>query len=75
MMGALTGTAAARAEAARAAGCDLALHCSGRLEDSEAVLDAAGILPDAVGARLRPPAAPQSLDETALLAERDRLLA
>ncbi len=75
LMGAVTGTAAARAAAARAAGCDLALHCSGLLDDSAAVLDAAGTLPDAVAARLRPPAATHAHDTAALLAERDRLLA
>lgn len=41
-MGALAGTAGARAAAAIAAGCDLALHCSGRIEETEQVLRAAG---------------------------------
>ncbi len=43
-MGALTGTPGARAAAALASGCDVALHCSGVLDDSRAVLDAAGPL-------------------------------
>ena len=39
-MGALSGPAGVRAREAVAAGCDLAMHCSGRLADSEAVLRA-----------------------------------
>lgn len=37
-MGALSGSAEERARAALAAGCDLALHCSGKMADLEAVL-------------------------------------
>ena len=36
-MNALQGTLAERAEAAFAAGCDMALHCNGRLDEMEAV--------------------------------------
>lgn len=51
-MAALTGTAGARAQAAIAAGCDVAMHCSGILEDSRAVLDAAGALSSAAERRI-----------------------
>jgi beta-N-acetylhexosaminidase len=40
-MGALEGDPASRAERALSAGCDLAVACTGRLEESRAVLDAA----------------------------------
>ena len=40
-MGALEGDPASRAERAIKAGCDLALACTGRLDESRAVLDAA----------------------------------
>jgi len=39
-MGALSGPAAARATAAIAAGCDLALHCSGQLDETATLLAA-----------------------------------
>ena len=39
-MGALSGPVGPRAAAAVMAGCDLALHCSGRLAETEAVLEA-----------------------------------
>ena len=51
-MAALTGTAGARAQAAIAAGCDVALHCSGVLDDSRAVLDAAGAVTPAAERRI-----------------------
>jgi beta-N-acetylhexosaminidase len=63
-MGALSGSLGARSAAARAAGCDLALHCNGDLAEMTEVLDAAGPLEDASArraqdalARLRAPAA------------------
>lgn len=40
-MGALTGTVAERARALFAAGCDMALHCNGRLDEMAAVAEAA----------------------------------
>lgn len=43
-MGALSGPVAARAAAARAAGCDVVLHCNGDLAEMEAVAAAAGAL-------------------------------
>jgi beta-N-acetylhexosaminidase len=36
-MGALAGSIAARTRAALAAGCDLVLHCNGRLDEMQAV--------------------------------------
>ena len=62
-MGALSGTLGERAAAARAAGCDLALHCNGRHGEMVEVLAAAGPLTGESAARcwraldqLRPPA-------------------
>ncbi|PRX34931.1 beta-N-acetylhexosaminidase [Meinhardsimonia xiamenensis] len=43
-MQALTGGVGARAAAARAAGCDLVLHCNGEMAEMEAVAAAAGAL-------------------------------
>lgn len=76
-MGALAGAPAA---AAVAAGCDLALHCSGVLADSAAVLDAVPDLSDAALNRMRSALflaqrSRQALDPGALLAEREALLA
>ncbi len=79
-MAALDGPVAARARAVLAAGCDLALHCSGDFAEMVAVTDAAGTISDAAAARLdaalgwaATPAATGALD--ALLATRDALLA
>lgn len=68
-MGALTGTPGDRAAAAIAAGCDLALHCSGVLAESCAVLRAAGPL----RRELRRPA-PQPLDAASLRAARHAMM-
>lgn len=43
-MGALGGSLSERAARARAAGCDIAVHCNGRLDEMSEVLDAAGPL-------------------------------
>jgi beta-N-acetylhexosaminidase len=51
-MAALTGTPAERARAAIAAGCDVALHCSGTMADNEEVADAAGTMSEAARERL-----------------------
>jgi len=51
-MEALTGTPAERARAALGAGCDLALHCSGVLEEGEQVAEGAGEIGEASRARL-----------------------
>jgi beta-N-acetylhexosaminidase len=49
-MGALSGSLAERTRAALAAGCDLVLHCNGRLDEMEAV---AGEAPELAGEALR----------------------
>ena len=51
-MEALSGTLAERTRAALAAGCDVALHCSGVLAESEEVAGAAGEMSAAASARL-----------------------
>jgi beta-N-acetylhexosaminidase len=51
-MEALTGTAAERARAAIAAGCDVALHCSGGQADNEQIAGAAGQMSEAALERL-----------------------
>lgn len=63
-MQALAGGLGDRAAGALAAGCDLALHCNGRLDEMAAVLEAAGPLEGSALARVerglnvRPPPAP-----------------
>ena len=78
-MGALTGSPAARATAALAAGCDLALHCSGVLEETAAVLHACPPASEAALGRMRAALfladrSRQALDASAVLAERDALV-
>lgn len=79
-MRALSGTLAERTAAALAAGCDLALHCSGVLAESEQVADAAGEMSAAAAerlaramARVAGKASAKSHEE--LAAKRDALLA
>ena len=77
-MHALDGPPAARATAALAAGCDLALYCPGEVEGNAAVLAAVPPLTEAARARLaaaRAAARPTALDPAALAAERAALLA
>jgi len=79
-MGALSGTPGERTARAIAAGCDIALHCSGVLAASADVLAALPEMSSAGAARLaaaRKMAAgvAQKMDEGALAAERDGLLA
>jgi beta-N-acetylhexosaminidase len=79
-MQALTGTPGQRAAQALAAGCDVALHCSGVLADSQDVLAALSGATPATTARLQAArdmaaAASIALDEAVLAAERDGLLA
>ena len=78
-MGALSGAAGERAAAAVAAGCDLALHCSGRFADSDSVLAAvpecsAVTLERLAAARTLAQASRQDLDRPALEAELAGLL-
>lgn len=61
-MGALAGSLAARTEAALTAGCDIALHCNGKMEEMAEVAKAARPLSDAALRRLA--------DGTAMLAAR-----
>jgi len=75
-MGALAGALGERAAAARAAGCDLALHCNGRYAEMVEVLAAAGPLEGAPAARaaraldrLRPPEALDVASAESRLAE------
>jgi beta-N-acetylhexosaminidase len=63
-MGALEGAPGELAAAAVGAGSDLALHCSGRIEDSEAVL--AAVPPVSEAGRRR-------LGRAAVLADRSRM--
>jgi beta-N-acetylhexosaminidase len=62
-MEALRGDIADRTKRARGAGCDLALHCNGRLDEMRAVAAAAGSISDATAERLI-----QKLPATATLA-------
>lgn len=78
-MGALSGTPVGRARAALAAGCDLALYCSGEIAANAALLaDCPALSPDAAArmasARALAVARRQALDTTALAAERDTLM-
>ncbi len=72
-MQALSGPLGARAAAARAAGCDVALHCNGGRAEMEAVVAAAGRLEGASLARAEAALAarrpPEPADITALEAE------
>ena len=79
-MGALSGTPGERAARAVAAGCDIALHCSGVLAASADVLTALPEMSVASAARLAAArkmaaGAAQLLDEASLAHERDALLA
>lgn len=77
-MAALSGSVEERARAVLAAGCDLALHCSGNLEDSVRLAEALPPLGDAARERLGcagPPVHGRSADTTQLLAKREALLA
>jgi beta-N-acetylhexosaminidase len=51
-MEALEGNLAERAEAVLAGGCDVALHCSGKLDEMEAVAAASGAMSETALARL-----------------------
>jgi beta-N-acetylhexosaminidase len=79
-MEALSGTLAERAAAALAAGCDVVLHGSGRLDENEAIAGALGAIDEAARdrleramARIADKASTQSRET--LTAKRDALLA
>ncbi len=79
-MEALSGSPAERARAALAAGCDLALHCSGVPAENEAVAGALGAMSEAAAARLERAMAGIAGKSSgrgfeALAAKRDALLA
>jgi len=78
-MGALRGSLGERTAAARAAGCDIALHCNGDLAEMVEVLDAAGPLEGESAARAAAALAcarpPDDLDAAAGEARLARLLA
>lgn len=79
-MGALSGTAGQRSAAALAAGCDLALHCSGRIAETRDVLHAVPDLPETTARRLHRARREAEdayipLDRITLEAEQDALLA
>ena len=78
-MAALSGDIAARAKACLAAGCDIALHCSGMLTDMIAIAEAVPVMTDRAGERLA--AAMETITPAddyeaipALIAKRDELL-
>ena len=80
VMAALSGSVGSRAAAAVAAGCDLALHCSGALAEMEEVAAALGPIGDAALARLDRATAglaarPDPARYAELAEKRDRLLA
>jgi len=79
-MQALSGALAWRADRAIAAGCDVALHCSGVLDESRAVLDAVPRMDGALSGKLARAQAMArhakiDLDVAALAQERARILA
>ena len=77
-MEALAGSVQTRAAAAIAAGCDIALHCNGRLEEMLVIAEALPALATQIAARLaaaRPPAPGELVDRAALLRRLDQLLA
>ncbi len=77
-MQALSGTLAERAGRAIAAGCDIALHCNGKMDEMEGVVTAAGPLSGPAkiraGATLASRRAPSAIDSRALAAELGALL-
>lgn len=78
-MEALSGTIGERAGATIAAGCDVALHCNGKMEDMLPVAEAAGVMSEAAQARAEAALAartiPAEIDIAALRAEHEALLA
>jgi len=78
-MGALSGPIGARAAAALAAGCDVVLHCNGRLDEMRAVAASAPELAGPAGRRAAAALAtrgpPQPLDIAAARGEFSRLMA
>ncbi len=77
-MKALRGDLDRRAADSLAAGCDLVLHCNGRMDEMTAVAEGCGALGDAAGDRLaraeRMRRAPEPLDRDAAWARLDELM-
>ena len=77
-MKALNGTLTERTRSAQQAGCDLALHCSGVLEEMQEVADALEPAGDATRERLAAAldrlSTPKPMDRAIIKAERDALL-
>jgi beta-N-acetylhexosaminidase len=79
-MGALTGSIAERSRAAIAAGCDVILHCNGKLAEMEEVAASVPMLAGVAAGRadaalaLRKPGAAGAHDLVALRSELDRLM-
>lgn len=78
-MNALAGSIAERTRAIVAAGCDMVLHCNGKLDEMRAVATEVPVLSGLALARadaaLAARAAPQPFDRTAARAELDQLIA
>lgn len=78
-MNALSGNIAERTRAIFAAGCDMALHCNGNIEEMRAVADQtpelSGRALERANAALAARKAPQPLDRVAARAELDALIA
>ncbi|MGE0117592.1 MAG: beta-N-acetylhexosaminidase [Dongiaceae bacterium] len=78
-MRALQGDLADRTRRALSAGCDLALHCTGRLDEMREVADAAGPVSDATARRVarlpKPSTPPPAMDVAAAEAHLNALMA
>jgi beta-N-acetylhexosaminidase len=75
-MKALTGPVQARAAAAIAAGCDIALHCNGKLPEMEAIAEVVPAISDGVTKRLsvQSSAAPEPSDTASLIRRLEQIL-
>lgn len=78
-MEALSGSIGARSAATVAAGCDVVLHCNGKMDDMRPVVEAAGKMTEAAQSRAEAALAartiPAEIDIAALKAEHEALLA
>jgi beta-N-acetylhexosaminidase len=74
-MGALSGSLAERSKAALAAGCDVVLHCNGKLSEMEEVAASAPVLAGEAASRAERALAMRAAPEEFDLAEGRRLFA